>query len=41
MAITEAGNLAIVVLLQSSNEDHDALYEAVFLPMVDSIIPIP
>jgi hypothetical protein len=41
MAITEAGNLAIVVLLQSSNEDHDALYEAVFLPMVDSTIPIP
>jgi hypothetical protein len=41
MAITEAGNLAIVVLLQSSNEDHDALYDAVFLPMVDSTIPIP
>jgi pimeloyl-ACP methyl ester carboxylesterase len=41
MAIAEAGNLAIVVLLQSSNEDHDALYDAVFLPMVDSTIPIP
>jgi pimeloyl-ACP methyl ester carboxylesterase len=41
MAITESGNLGIVVLLQATKDDHDGLYDAVFLPMVDSTIPIP
>ncbi len=41
MAIADSGSLAIVVLLQSSNDEHDSLYDAVFLPMVDLTIPIP
>ncbi len=41
MAITESGGLGIVVLLQSSKDDRDSLYDAVFLPMLDSTMPIP
>ncbi len=41
MAITDSGILGIVVLLQSTKDEHDSMYDAVFLPMVDSTIPIP
>jgi pimeloyl-ACP methyl ester carboxylesterase len=41
MAITDSGSLGIVVLVQTSADEHDGLYDTVYLPMVESTIPIP
>jgi pimeloyl-ACP methyl ester carboxylesterase len=40
MAITEEEGLAMIVLLQSSADERDNLYEKVFLPMVDELEPL-
>jgi pimeloyl-ACP methyl ester carboxylesterase len=40
MALTEADGLALIVLLQSDPGEHEALYEAVFLPVVDALVPL-
>ncbi len=39
MAIAEADGLALLVMLQSAADEHDALYEAVFLPGIDALVP--
>jgi hypothetical protein len=38
MALAEADGLALIVLLQSDPGEHEALYEAVFLPVVDALV---
>jgi len=40
LALTESDGLALIVLLQSSAEEHEALYDAVFLPVVDGLVPL-
>jgi hypothetical protein len=40
MALTEADGLALIVLLQSDPGEHEALYEAVFLPAIDALVPL-
>jgi hypothetical protein len=40
LALTESNGLALIVLLQSSAEEHEALYDAVFLPVVDGLVPL-
>ncbi len=40
MAIAETDTATVIVLLQSPPEAHDALYEAVFAPVVESIAPL-
>ncbi len=40
MALTGADGLALIVLLQSDPGEHEALYEAVFLPVIDSMAPL-
>ncbi len=40
MALTEAEGLAFIVLLQSEPGEHEALYEAVFLPVIDALVPL-
>jgi hypothetical protein len=40
MALAQADDLAIVVLLQTASDEHDALFEFVFLPVIDSVKPI-
>jgi pimeloyl-ACP methyl ester carboxylesterase len=37
IAIAESGSSALVVLLQSDPNEHDALYESVFIPAVDAL----
>jgi pimeloyl-ACP methyl ester carboxylesterase len=39
MALTEADGLALIVLLQSDPGEHEALYQAVFLPVIDALVP--
>jgi pimeloyl-ACP methyl ester carboxylesterase len=39
IAVAEEGGLALLVMLQSDPEERDALYEAVFLPVVDGLTP--
>ncbi|MFZ5915411.1 MAG: alpha/beta fold hydrolase [Chloroflexota bacterium] len=39
-ALAQSGELALVVLLQSAASERDALYEAVFLPMIDATVPL-
>ncbi len=39
-ALAESGKLGLIVLLQSTAEEHDALYQAVFLPVIDALKPI-
>jgi hypothetical protein len=39
MAIAEAGDMSLIVLLQSDDDEQEALYEAVFLPAVDALVP--
>lgn len=39
-SLAEHDSLAMIVLLQSMPSEHLALYEAVFLPVVDSVVPI-
>ena len=40
MALAESSGLALLVLVQSEPAEHDALYEAVFLPVVDALVPL-
>ena len=40
VALTESDELALIVLLQSAADERDALYEAVFLPIVDALVPL-
>lgn len=40
MALTESSGLALLVLVQSDPAEHEALYEAVFLPVVDALAPL-
>jgi pimeloyl-ACP methyl ester carboxylesterase len=39
VALAESEGLALIVLLQSTADEHDALYESVFLPVLDALIP--
>jgi pimeloyl-ACP methyl ester carboxylesterase len=38
-ALAESNELALIVLLQSAADEHDTLYETVFLPVVDALVP--
>jgi len=40
MALAESGEQGLVVILQSEPRERDALYEAVFLPVIDALTPI-
>jgi hypothetical protein len=40
MALAESGGQGLLVMLQSEPKEHDTLYEAVFLPMIDALKPI-
>lgn len=40
VALTQSGDMAIMVLLQSPTDEHDALVENVFFPVIDSVRPI-
>jgi pimeloyl-ACP methyl ester carboxylesterase len=40
IALAESDGLVLIVLLQSAQDERDALYEAVFLPAVDALVPI-
>ena len=39
-ALAESEGVAFIVLLQSDPGEHDALYEAVFLPVLDALVPL-
>ena len=39
-ALAEAEELTLIVMLQSSGDERDALYEIVFLPAVDALAPL-
>jgi hypothetical protein len=40
IAIAEGDGLAMIVLLMSEPGEHQALYEAVFVPVVDALVPV-
>jgi len=40
IALSESEGSALIVLLQSTPDERDALYEAVFLPIVDALTPL-
>lgn len=40
IGMAESGGLALIVLLQSEAGEHEALYEAVFVPVVDALVPV-
>jgi pimeloyl-ACP methyl ester carboxylesterase len=40
MALAESGGQGLVVILQSEPRERNALYEAVFLPVIDALTPI-
>ena len=39
-ALTEGGGLALIILLQSPPDEREALYEQVYLPAVDNLVPV-
>ena len=39
-ALAEGGGLALIVLLQSPPDERDTLYEQVYLPAIDNLVPI-
>ena len=39
-ALAEGGGLALIVLLQSQPDERDALFEGVYLPAIDNLVPI-
>ncbi len=39
-ALAESEGLGLIVLLQSAPEEHDFLYQAVFLPVIDALTPL-
>jgi hypothetical protein len=40
LALAERDGLTIIVILRSGADERDVLYEAVFLPVVDALVPI-
>ena len=40
MALAESEGLALIVMMQSDPDEHDVLYETVFLPAVDALAPM-
>ena len=40
IALAESDGLVLIILLQSSMDERDALYEAAFLPAIDALVPI-
>jgi hypothetical protein len=41
IAVAEGERIALMVLLQSDPDERDALYDSVFLPTVDALVPAP
>lgn len=41
IALADAEDMALIALLQSEPDEHEALYDAVFLPVVDALVPAP
>ena len=39
-SLSEGSGLALLVLLQSAPDERDALYEAVYLPAIDNLVPV-
>ncbi len=39
-ALAEGGGLALIVLLQSPPDERDTLYEQVYLPAIDNLVPV-
>jgi pimeloyl-ACP methyl ester carboxylesterase len=39
-ALAEGGGLALIVLMQSPPDERDTLYEQVYLPAIDNLVPI-
>ena len=37
LALAESEGLTIILLMRSAADEHDALHEAVFLPIVDAL----
>jgi hypothetical protein len=40
IALADSDGLALIILLQSAMDERDALYETVFLPAIDNLLPI-
>jgi pimeloyl-ACP methyl ester carboxylesterase len=40
LALAESEGLTLIVLLRSASNERDVLYEAVFLPVVDALVPL-
>ncbi len=40
IGLADSDGLALLVLLQSAADEHDALYDAVFLPVIDAVVPL-
>jgi hypothetical protein len=40
IALAESDGLVLIVLLQSAQDERDGLYEAVYLPAIDALVPI-
>ncbi len=40
LALAESEGLTLIVILRSPTDERDALYETVFLPIVDALVPI-
>lgn len=39
-ALAEGGGLALIVLLQSPRDERETLYEQVYLPAIDTLVPV-
>jgi pimeloyl-ACP methyl ester carboxylesterase len=40
IALAESDGLVLIVLLQSAQDERDGLYEAVYLPAIDALVPV-
>jgi len=40
LALAESEGLTLIVILRSPTEERDVLYETVFLPIVDALVPL-
>ena len=40
LALTENNGLTLLVVMLSDSREHDALYETVYLPIVDALVPV-
>jgi hypothetical protein len=40
IALAESDGLVFIILLQSAQDERDGLYEAVYLPVIDALVPI-